>query len=231
VTARLADLEYTHPLYLQRGPTSPVIEVRAELPGGGDAAYVTWARVVAPADSTADYLHLYVDTALTTHSGSWWGRAWVSAASPDTAAEPRRSERAGLRLIGQFELALERPDVPGAGPDWAEPRTPAPVAQLTALIQGERIPVELETGENGALPVLRAPGGWPAGWSQRGYLLHPFDADHPDPRARPVELELFRAHGETAEVRRRIVEREIAPYRTIVVGPASAGEAREWNAS
>ncbi|HEY0249377.1 MAG TPA: hypothetical protein VGC45_14070 [Gryllotalpicola sp.] len=210
-----------------------MIEVRTDLPGGGDAAYVTWARVVAPADSEVEYVHIYVDTAIEASRPSrWWGRAWVSEAAPDTQAEPRRAHRPELRLIGQFELALERPDEPVAPAGWAASKPKAPTVPLLALIDGETVPVELDTAGHAGLPVLTAPGGWPARWSQRGYFLHPFDADHPDPTAGPVDVELFRTQGEPAAVRRRVLGREIEPYRVITVRPRDAGQSEQgpWRA-
>lgn len=219
---RVSELDFTEPLYLYDGPVGGVIEVRIAGRLPADGGFTAWARAVQP--STADAAQLLVHAPVAAAGaldGRWWGQAWVWTVPAGTSAEPITTEIAGKRLLGEFQLARERPDGPTAAVDWAAVPAQATVTRLSATIDGARFVVELAEEPATGLPRVTAPGGWPAEWDDgRAYLLHPFDDAHPDPAATPVDVALFRAFGDPESLAERILAGAAKPLHTIRLEPA-----------
>lgn len=231
----MAALEFRHPLYLYGGAGDGVIAVRTSEPIPPDSGFLTWARVTDPVSADASELLVYATVAAAgALDGRWWGQAWVWAVPAGTPAQTLTTEVPGKRLLGEFQLALERPVDPAARADWAAPVARPAVAGLTLVAGDERIPVELGEEPTTGLPRLTAPGGWPDGWDDgSAYLLHPFDDEHPDPASAPATVGLYRAFGDPGALAERIVEGRMAPLHTVVLGPSAGIErdGRQWNES
>jgi hypothetical protein len=219
---RVSELDFRQPLFLYDGAGDGVIEVRTAASIPPDGGFSTWARVVDPPTTDAAELLVHATVAAAgALDGRWWGQAWVWAIPAETAAEPLTTDIAGKRLLGEFQLSLERPDRPVARADWAAATAPAPATTLNAVADGRRIAVELTEEPTTGLPRVTAPDGWPAEWDDgRAYLLHPFDETHPDPADGPVEVELFRAFGDPEALAERIIAGAAKPLHSIRLEPA-----------
>jgi hypothetical protein len=227
--SRVSELDFSHPLYLYDGAGGGVVEVRTAAPIPADGGFTTWAQVESPRTPDAAQLLVHATVAAAAAlDGRWWGQAWVWAVPPGTAAEPLATDAPGARLLGEFQLARERPDLPVASADWAAVPAPAATHELSAVAGDRRIAVELSEEPSTGLPRVTAPEGWPPGWDDgRAYLLHPFDELHPDPAAAPVEVELFRAFGDPEALAERILAGAAKPLHTIRLGPA---DSTRWKA-
>jgi hypothetical protein len=239
MSARVADLEFTHPIAVYGGSGGGVAPMRAVRAPAADS-YRSLARLSDAAPGLAAGYYLIRSRAVATYRGGWWASILLYAVPADADADA--VERAAfddprLSAVGEFEAVLDDAVAREVQQEYdrsrsAQAAAPDPEDDPSALWarneRGDVFPVTIsERPFPRFLPILLVrKEGVPGMPPSTVFYTEPFSTEHPEPSVQtaPVTVEVFqpKRRENESDLLADVVSGTRRPFARLVIGSRSA---------